>query len=50
MEDHLIDIFATSESEGEMKIKMDNLTAMIEFAESIKEKGDHAATGDSSLP
>lgn len=50
LEDHLIDIFATSESEGEMKIKMDNLTAMIEFAESIKENGDHAATGDSFLP
>jgi SNF2 family DNA or RNA helicase len=36
-EDHLIDIFSQSESEGEMRIKLDNLTAMIEFAEKYKE-------------
>ncbi|MCM3320615.1 DEAD/DEAH box helicase [Cytobacillus kochii] len=42
--DHLIDIFGQSASEGEMRIKMDNLTSMIEFAESVKEENQHAAT------
>lgn len=44
IEDHLIDIFSKSSSEGEMKIKMDNLTSMIQFAEEMKEGGLHAAT------
>ncbi|MBD7935883.1 MULTISPECIES: DEAD/DEAH box helicase [Cytobacillus] len=42
--DHLVDIFGHSASEGEMRIKMDNLTSMIEFAESVKEEDQHAAT------
>jgi SNF2 family DNA or RNA helicase len=47
VEDHLIDIFNYSSSEGEMKIKMDNLTSMIQFAEELKGGGQHAATGNS---
>jgi SNF2 family DNA or RNA helicase len=46
MEDHLIDIFNYSTSEGEMKIKMDNLTSMIQFAEDMKGGQPHAATGN----
>ncbi|MGE8204494.1 DEAD/DEAH box helicase [Heyndrickxia sp. NPDC080065] len=38
LEDHLLDIFQNSRSEGEMKIKMENLTEMIHFAENIREK------------
>jgi SNF2 family DNA or RNA helicase len=47
IEDHLIDIFGKSSSEGEMRIKMDNLTAMIQFAEEMKGETLHAATGNS---
>ena len=47
IEDHLIDIFGQSTSEGEMRIKMDNLTSMIEFAEEMKGGESHAATGNS---
>jgi SNF2 family DNA or RNA helicase len=46
-EDHLIDIFGQSSSEGEMRIKMDNLTAMIQFAEEMKGDQVRAATGNS---
>ncbi len=49
VEDHLIDIFGNSTSEGEMKIKMDNLTSMIQFAEELKEGEANAATGNSSV-
>jgi SNF2 family DNA or RNA helicase len=52
LENHLQDIFQNSRSEGEMKIKMENLTEMIQFAESIKddeEEGKHAAGGNSSI-
>ncbi|MDQ0244415.1 SNF2 family DNA or RNA helicase [Bacillus fengqiuensis] len=44
-EEHVQDIFLQSKSEGEMKIKMDNLTSIIQFAEQFDE-GDqcHAAT------
>lgn len=38
IEDHLIDVFQHSRTEGEMKIKMENLTEMIRFAENMKEK------------
>ncbi|MBP3040697.1 DEAD/DEAH box helicase [Bacillaceae bacterium Marseille-Q3522] len=48
-EDHLQDIFGQSASEGEMRIKMDNLTAMIEFATSVKEEEKNAAAGNSSI-
>ncbi|MBB6444899.1 DEAD/DEAH box helicase [Bacillus benzoevorans] len=47
IEDHLIDIFNHSSSEGEMKIKMDNLTSMIQFAQEMKGDADYAATGHS---
>jgi SNF2 family DNA or RNA helicase len=47
IEDHLIDIFNHSSSEGEMKIKMDNLTSMIQFAEGMRGEETHAATGNS---
>ena len=30
-----------------MKIKMDNFTSMIQFAEEMKEDNHHAATGNS---
>jgi SNF2 family DNA or RNA helicase len=47
IEDHLIDIFNHSSSEGEMKIKMDNLTSMIQFAQEMKGSEEYAATGHS---
>lgn len=47
IDDHLVDIFGRSASEGEMRIKMENLTSMIQFAEGMKEGGLNAATGNS---
>lgn len=47
IEDHLVDIFGQSATEGEMKIKMENLTSMIQFAEEMKEGQARAATGNS---
>lgn len=47
IEDHLIDIFGQSVSEGEMRIKMENLTSMIEFAREMKEGDSHATAGNS---
>ncbi|NHC40065.1 DEAD/DEAH box helicase [Bacillus sp. MM2020_1] len=47
IEDHLIDIFGQSASEGEMRIKMENLSSMIEFAQNMKEGESHAAAGNS---
>ncbi|MBU8731322.1 DEAD/DEAH box helicase [Cytobacillus oceanisediminis] len=47
IDDHLVDIFGRSASEGEMRIKMENLTSMIQFAEDMKEGGLNAATGNS---
>jgi SNF2 family DNA or RNA helicase len=47
IEDHLVDIFSGSSSEGEMRIKMENLSSMIEFAESMKKGEAHAAAGNS---
>jgi SNF2 family DNA or RNA helicase len=49
IEDHLIDIFSRSSSEGEMRIKMENLTSMIEFANTLKEEDLHAAAGNTSI-
>jgi SNF2 family DNA or RNA helicase len=46
-EDHLIDIFGHSASEGEMRIKMENLTSMIQFAEQMKAGEANAAAGNS---
>jgi SNF2 family DNA or RNA helicase len=39
IEDHLIDIFGRSATEGEMRIKMENLTSMIDFANEVKSVG-----------
>jgi SNF2 family DNA or RNA helicase len=47
IEDHLIDIFGQSASEGEMRIKMENLSSMIEFAQDMKKGESHAAAGNS---
>ncbi|MBY0122412.1 DEAD/DEAH box helicase [Bacillus sp. S/N-304-OC-R1] len=49
VEDHLIDIFGKSATEGEMRIKMENLTSMIQFAEEMREGEINATTGDSSF-
>lgn len=46
IEDHLTDIFGKSTSEGEIRIKMENLTSMIQFAEEMKEGDQRAATGN----
>ncbi|WP_449621334.1 DEAD/DEAH box helicase [Robertmurraya sp. Marseille-Q9965] len=48
-EDYLVDIFGHSSSEGEMRIKMDNLNSMIQLAEEIKESESSAAAGNSSI-
>ncbi|MBG9590378.1 DEAD/DEAH box helicase [Cytobacillus firmus] len=47
IDDHLVDIFGKSASAGEMRIKMENLTSMIQFAEDLKEGELNAATGNS---
>lgn len=45
IEDHIIDIFNYSSSEGEMKIKMENLSSMIDFAQQMQGGEGYAATG-----
>jgi SNF2 family DNA or RNA helicase len=47
IEDHIMDIFGDSCSEGEMRIKMENLSSMIEFAQNMKKGESHAAAGNS---
>ena len=47
IEDHLMDIFNHSSTEGEMKVKMENLTSMIQFAQDLKGEENHAAAGNS---
>lgn len=47
IEEHLTDIFSGSCSEGEMRIKMENLSSMIEFAQCMKKGETHAAAGNS---
>jgi SNF2 family DNA or RNA helicase len=49
LEDHMVDIVGNSRTEAEMKIKMENLTSMIQFAENIKEEQAHAATRNTSI-
>ena len=49
LEDHLMDIFSHSQSEGEMRIKMENLSSMIEFAQQVKEGEYSEAAGNSLL-
>jgi hypothetical protein len=44
-ENYLHDIFFRSRSEGEMKIKMENLTTMIDFVDQLAKGGEqYAAT------
>lgn len=45
IEEYLIDVVEGSKTEGEMKVKMDNLSSLIQFAEQMKEGDQHAATG-----
>ena len=47
IEEYIIDVVGESKSEGEMKIKMDNLSSLIQFAQQMKEGEVHAATGNS---
>lgn len=47
IEEYLIDVVGESKTEGEMKIKMDNLSSLIQFAQQMKEGEIHAATGNS---
>ncbi len=48
LEEHLTDILNKSKTEGEMKVKMDNLTSLIQLAQDLKkEVPSHAATGNS---
>lgn len=49
VEDHLADIFGNSTSEGEMRIKMENLSSIISFAEEMKEGNINATAGNSSI-
>ncbi|ALC89953.1 ATP-dependent helicase [Bacillus sp. FJAT-18017] len=49
IEEHLADIFGHSATEGEMKIKMENLASMIEFAKGNTEEEQHAAARHSSI-
>ncbi|MFD1705389.1 DEAD/DEAH box helicase [Siminovitchia sediminis] len=50
IEEHMMDIFKTSRSEGEVKVKMTNLAAMIEFADTLrKDDANHASEGNSSI-
>lgn len=47
IEDHIQDILMNSKSNGEIKIKMDNLSSIINFADELTKKGEqHAATGN----
>lgn len=48
-EEHVTDILSSSRTEGEMKIKMENLTSMIQFAEQLKEEKSNAAARNSSI-
>lgn len=47
IEEYLIDVVGESKTEGEMKIKMDNLSSLIQFAQQVKDGETHAATGNS---
>ena len=47
-EDQLEDILLHSKTDGEMKIKMENLTSVIEFAGQIRKDGDERAAAGNS--
>mgnify|MGYP003434143730 FL=1 len=44
LEEYLEDVVENSKSEGEMKIKMENLSSMISMAQQLKERDQRAAT------
>lgn len=44
LEEYLADVIGGSKSEGEMKIKMENLSSMISLAQELKEREQRAAT------
>ncbi|PLS15272.1 ATP-dependent helicase [Bacillus sp. M6-12] len=46
IEEYLIDVVGHSRTEGEMKIKMDNLSSLIQFAQDMKVGEQRAATGN----
>jgi len=48
IEDHIQDILFNSKSDGEIRIKMENLSSIISYADQMTEGGEqHAATGNS---
>ena len=47
IEEYVMDVVGESRSEGEMKIKMENLSSMIQFAQEMKEGEQHEAAGNS---
>jgi SNF2 family DNA or RNA helicase len=50
IEEHMADIFRNSRSEGEIKVKMANLSAFIQFADAIREESEtDASAGNSSI-
>ncbi|MBM7713793.1 SNF2 family DNA or RNA helicase [Bacillus thermophilus] len=50
IEEHMHDIFKESKSEGELKVKMANLSAFIQFADSIREESEtNASTRNTSI-
>ncbi|WP_335872800.1 DEAD/DEAH box helicase [Bacillus sp. 2205SS5-2] len=49
MEEYMIDVFTSSRSEGEMKIKMENVTSMIQLAQHLKEEKPDATTRNTSI-
>jgi SNF2 family DNA or RNA helicase len=44
IETHMTDIFATSESEGEIEVKMNNLTSLIEFEQQMRKENKSNGT------
>ncbi|WP_019242540.1 MULTISPECIES: DEAD/DEAH box helicase [Bacillus] len=44
LEEYLADVMTNSRSEGEMKIKMENLSSIISLAQEVKERDQRAAT------
>jgi SNF2 family DNA or RNA helicase len=51
IERHISDILSTSDSEGEIRVKMDNLASLINLDGGIRQKGweEHAAARDTSI-
>lgn len=49
LDEHIQDILRHSKTEGEAKVKLDNLASIIQFADELNEEGTHAATGNPSF-